>query len=320
VIGKQIKGRSFSKLLNYLFSKDGAVLIGRNMEGTTPQELAAEFRFSQQLNPRVNRVVYHASLSLPPSEHLENEIWHEIARKYLQAMGFDMNQYAVVRHSDRDHDHAHIVASRVRLDGTTVSDSWDYRRSEAVIRQLERDYGLRCPSIFEGDSLHSSQAKDSRSPTAGEQRLLARTGEESVRVQLQRSLDQATQFSLTMPQLIEHLQHKGISVRVSNHQTDQIKGISYKLNGVAFSGTHLGKAYTFVGLQKYRGVNYDSHRDTESIKKLIEQPINSSTEIGIETDSFTQIPNIENSRKNENAAKNHQGSKLLKHRQRELEL
>ncbi|WP_431193590.1 relaxase/mobilization nuclease domain-containing protein [Trichocoleus desertorum] len=81
--------------------------MGCNTEGTTPQELAAEFQFSQQLNPRVNRVVYHASLSLTHSEHLENDIWHEIAKKYLQAMGFDMNQYAVVRHRDRDH--AHIV-------------------------------------------------------------------------------------------------------------------------------------------------------------------------------------------------------------------
>jgi hypothetical protein len=312
VIGKQVKGRSFRKLLNYLFGKDGAILIGSNMEGITPHELATEFRFSQQLNPRVNRVVYHASLSLPHTERLRNDTWHEIAKKYLQAMGFDMNQYAVVRHSDRDHDHAHIVASRVRLDGTTVSDSWDYRRSEAAIRQLERDYGLQ--------SLHSSQAQDSRSPTTGEQRLLTRTGEESVRVQLQRSLDQATQSSLTMPQLIEQLQQKGISVRISNHQTDQVKGISYELKGVAFSGTHLGKAYTFTGLQKYRGVNYDSHRDTESIKKLIKQPINSSTETGIEIDSFVQIPNIKNSRKNEDAAKNHQKLKSLKHQQRELEL
>jgi len=312
VIGKQIKGRSFSKLLNYLFGKDGASLIGSNMEGFTPRELAAEFRFSQQLNPRVNRVVYHASLSLPHTEYLENDTWHEIAKKYLQAMSFDMNQYAVVRHSDRDHDHAHIVASRVRLDGTTVPDSWDYRRSEATIRQLEQEYRLQ--------SLHSSQAKDSRSPTTGEKRLLARTGEESVRMQLQRSLDQATQSSLTMPQLIEQLQQKGVSVRVSNHNTGEIKGISYELNGVAFSGTHLGKAYTFIGLQKYRGVDYNSHRDNQLIKNLIEQPINSSIEIGIETDSFTQIQNIESNQKNNNSAKNHQESKLLKHRQRELEL
>ncbi|OUC15066.1 MAG: hypothetical protein B0A82_08800, partial [Alkalinema sp. CACIAM 70d] len=214
--------------------------------------------------------------------------------------------------ANRGHDHAHIVASRIRLDGTTVSDSWDYRRSEAVIRQLEQEYGLR--------SLHSSQEKDCRSSTTGEQRLLARTGEESVRVQLQRSLDQITRYSLTMPQLIEQLQQQGINVRVSNQQTDQIKGISYELKGIAFSGTHLGKAYTFTGLQKYRGVDYESCRDNESIKKLIEKSISSSAEIRIETKSFTQILNTENSRKSKNESKNEQESKILKNCPRELEL
>lgn len=312
MIGKQIKGRSFSKLLNYLFGKDGASLIGSNMEETTPRGLAAEFRFCQQLNPRVSRIVYHASLSLPYTEHLKNDTWHEIAQKYLQVMGFDMNQYVVVRHTDRDHDHAHIVASRVRLDGTTVSDSWDYRRSEAAIRQLEQDYGLQ--------SLHSSQEQDSRSPTTGEQRLLARTGEESIRVQLQRSLDQATQSPVTMPQLIGQLQQNGISVRICDRQTGGVKGISYELNGIAFSGTHLGKAYTFQGLQKYRGVNYGSHRDAELIKKLVEQPVNSSTTSGIDADSLVQVSNIEEIQRDDNAAKHRKKSKLSKHRQRELEL
>lgn len=312
MIGKQIKGRSFSKLLNYLFGKDGASLIGSNMEGTTPRGLAAEFRFCQQLNPRVSRSVYHASLSLPHAEYLENDTWYDIAQKYLQAMGFDMNQYVVVRHTDRDHDHAHIVASRIRLDGTTVSDSWDYRRSELAIRQLEQDYGLQ--------SLHSSQEQDSRSPTTGEQRLLARTGEESIRVQLQRSLDQATQSPITMPQLIGQLQQNGISVRIRDRQPGEITGISYELNGIAFSGTHLGKAYTFQGLQRYRRVNYDSHRDAELIKKLVEQPVNSSTTSEIDVDSLVQVSNIKENQRDDNAAKHHQKSKLPKQRQRELEL
>jgi hypothetical protein len=312
VIGKQIKGRSFSKLLNYLFGKDGASLIGSNMEETTPHGLAAEFRFCRQLNPRLSRSVYHASLSLPHTEHLEDDTWHEIAQKYLQAMGFDMNQYVVVRHSDRDHDHAHIVASRVRLDGTTVSDSWDYRRSEKVIRQLEQDYGLR--------SLQSSQEQDSRSPTTGEQRLLARTGAASIRVQLQRSLDQATQSPVTMPQLIGQLQQNGISIRICDRQNSDIKGISYELNGIAFSGTHLGKAYTFQGLQRCRNVNYDLHRDTELIKNLTEQSVNSSTTGEINLDSLVRVSNIENKKQDDNTAKHHQKSELPKHRQRELEL
>ncbi len=283
MIGKQIKGKSFRGVLNYLFGKEGAKQIGGNMEGRNPRELAAEFRFSRQLNPKVSRAVYHASLSLPHKESLDDETWHEIAQKYLQEMGFDMNQYMVVRHVDREHDHAHIVASRIRLDGTTVSDSWDYRRSEAVIRKLEQEYNLQ--------SVQPSWEKDSRSPTTGERRQLARTGEESVRVRLQRcllyetlrerralpTLDQATHGHPTMPELIERVQQQGINVRVGYTRTGKVKGISYQLDGVAFSGTHLGKAYTFPGLQKHRGVNYSPKRDDKRIQKLMEQAVENPT-------------------------------------------
>ena len=119
-----------------------------------------------------------------------------------------------------------------------------------------------------------------------------------------------------MPQLIEQLQQNGISVRICDRQHGEIKGISYELNGIAFSGTHLGKTYTFKGLQRYRGVNYDLHRDTELIKKLVEQPVNSSTTGEIDADSLVQVSNIKESQRDNNAAKHRQKSKLSKHRQR----
>ncbi|BAZ34045.1 relaxase/mobilization nuclease family protein (plasmid) [Cylindrospermum sp. NIES-4074] len=285
MIGKQVKGKSFRGLLNYLFGKEGAKQIGGNMEGTNPRELAAEFRFSRQLNPKVSRAVYHASLSLPHNESLDDDTWHEIAQKYLQAMGFGMNQYIVVRHVDREHDHAHIVASRIQLDGTTVSDSWDYRRSEAVIRKLEQEYNLQ--------SVQPSWEKDNRSQTTGERRQLARTGEESVRVRIQRSLDQATHDHPTMPELIERClrpasptQQRGINVWVGYTRTGKVKGISYQLDGVAFSGTHLGKAYTFSGLQKHRGVSYIPKRDDKRIQKLMEQTVENATPAVTQTNSL----------------------------------
>lgn len=269
MIGKHIKGKSFRGLLNYLFGKEGARQIGGNMEGTNPRELAAEFGISRRLNPKVSRAVYHASLSLAHKESLDDDTWDEIGQKYLQAMGFDMNQYVVVRHTDRTHEHIHIAASRIQLDGTTVSDSWDDRRSEAVIRKLEQEYNLQ--------SVQPSWEKDKHSPTTGERRQLARTGEESVRVRLQRSLDQATHDHPTMPELIERTQQQGINVRVGYTRTGIVKGISYQLDGVAFSGTHLGKAYTFPGLQKHRGVNYSPKRDDKRIQKLMEQAVENPT-------------------------------------------
>jgi len=48
------------------------------------------------------------------------------------------------------------------------------------------------------------------------------------------------------------------------------KGISYNLDGVPLSGTQLGKAYTFSGLQKYRGVSYDLGRDNALIEALMQ--------------------------------------------------
>lgn len=91
MISKHIKGKSFRGLLNYLFGKDGARQIGGNMEGTNPRALAAEFGISRRLNPKVSRAVYHASLSLAHKESLDDDTWDEIAQKYLQAMGFNMN-------------------------------------------------------------------------------------------------------------------------------------------------------------------------------------------------------------------------------------
>ncbi|MBD2295062.1 relaxase/mobilization nuclease domain-containing protein [Anabaena sphaerica FACHB-251] len=269
MIAKQVKGKSFIKLLKYLFGKEGARQIGGNMDETTPRSLAAELHLSKRINPKVSRTVYHASLSLPHNEGLDDDTWHEIALKYLRAMGFTMNQYIVVRHTDRTHDHAHIVASRIRLDGTTVSDSWDYTRSEAVIRRLEKEYNLQ--------SVKPSKKKEDRSPTTGERRQLARTGEESVRVKLQYSLDKATHDHPTMPELIERAQQQGINVCVGYTRTGKVKGISYQFDGVAFSGTHLGKAYTFPGLQKHRGVNYVSKRDDQLIQKLIERNVKNAT-------------------------------------------
>ncbi|KZZ23412.1 hypothetical protein A3753_19470 [Sulfitobacter sp. HI0082] len=51
-------------------------------------------------------------------------------------MGLD--HYMIVLHSG----HIHILASRIRSDGTAASDSWDYRRSELLLRKIESDFDL----------------------------------------------------------------------------------------------------------------------------------------------------------------------------------
>jgi hypothetical protein len=182
----------------------------------------------------------------------------------MKAMEFDNNQYAVVKHSDTEHDHIHIVASRICLDGGVVDDSWDYYKSQETIRQLERNYNL--------ETVTPSWETDKRAPTTGEHRQLKSKGNKSVRVQLQDLIDEVTQDNPSMPELVERLQQQGVEVQVGLTRTEIgfSKGISYNLDGVALSGTQLGKAYTFSGLQKYRGVSYDKGRDNALIEALMQ--------------------------------------------------
>ncbi|QIR41938.1 relaxase/mobilization nuclease domain-containing protein (plasmid) [Tolypothrix sp. PCC 7910] len=277
MIGNQTKGRGFRGLLDYLQSQENAKLIGGNMGGNNAIALAREFKISRQLNPEADRVVYHASLSLPDNERLDDETWNEIANRYLEEMGFDSNQYVVYRHHNTQHDHIHICASRIRLDnGKIVHDSWDYKRSESIIRQIERDYSLQ-PTL-------GSHEKLTRNPSIGQQRRLEREQQEylkgdrsspqepPIKQQLQELIDRATADSPTMPQLIERLQIQGVKVRHGTTRNGKSKGISYSMKDQQFSGTTLGAAYTFPGLQKHKGVNYQPKRDDHRIISLLLNP------------------------------------------------
>lgn len=145
MIGKISKGRGFSGCLSYVLGKEGAKVLDGNVMGSEPSVLARQFRFCCQANSRVERTVFHASLATVASEPLDEATWRAIARDYLAQMEFTDVPYVLIKHSDTQHHHVHIVAGRVRADGSCVSDKYDYYRSQKAIRRLEQHYGLSSP-------------------------------------------------------------------------------------------------------------------------------------------------------------------------------
>lgn len=143
-------GRSFRGVLDYVIHgpADGsankrAVVIGSNMAGQTPRELAAEFGALRKLRPNLGKAVAHFSLSLPPSERdMSDAGFANIALRFLDGMGFTDTPYLIARHHDTEHQHIHIIASRVRTDGGVVSDKNDFRRAESLAREIEMEFEL----------------------------------------------------------------------------------------------------------------------------------------------------------------------------------
>jgi hypothetical protein len=248
-----------------MLEKAGAERVGGNVLAETVDELAFEFNAIRSLNADLGVAVYHAMLAVAAHERRTNAEWNMIGSDYLNRMGFRQCQYLIVRHTDEPHDHIHIVASRIQIpDGETVSDSQDYQRSEAAIRELEQIYGL--------EPVQSSRGQLNRAPSTGEVRrfekeqLLYDQGlrdlppRPPILLVLQALISQLCADQPTISQLVERLRERGVRVRVGLTEQQQM-GISYQFAGEHYSGTQLGAAYQFSGLQRYQGVSYEPARD-----------------------------------------------------------
>lgn len=147
MIAKLSKGRGFRGVAEYLLRRERGAIIGGNMAGQTPRELAREFGELRKLRPTLGRAVAHYSLSLPADDRRPDDAeWAAIAQRFIEEMGFLDCPFVVVRHDDTDHHHIHILASRISLKGSkgeVVSDRNDFHRAEVVLRCIEAEHGFR---------------------------------------------------------------------------------------------------------------------------------------------------------------------------------
>jgi hypothetical protein len=243
MLAKQFKGRNFHGCLAYVLGKEGATQIGGNVSRYNAATLNHEFTQVSLKRSHLSRSVYHCALSLAPGETLSNATWRNIAQDYLTAMGFENSQYILVQHTDTEsHQHVHIVANRVAMDGKTVSDSFDHYRAQTVVRAIEESYNLR-PVL---PSWKSSRKALSLRQLKQE----AETGIPSVQRLLQDGITEALQNSLSLPDLVDRLQQRDIQTYAFYGQGNQLKGVAYELNGVVMSGTSLGYSYQVGGLMQ----------------------------------------------------------------------
>lgn len=156
MIAKQIIGGGFRGALDYLrhgtkgrAPERGEVLdTNLAVSDFSPRAFAAGFGAFRKLNPKLGRPVYHVSLSPAPGDEISDDQWRQIARHYLDGMGFADCAFVLIKHDEEAEGetvrppHVHILACRIRPDSTTVSDKNNFRRSEKLVRDIEARFGL----------------------------------------------------------------------------------------------------------------------------------------------------------------------------------
>ena len=91
---------------------------------------------------RTKKTVFHCSLNPHPDEKLSDETLTQIAKEYMEALGYGNQPYIVFKHSDIAREHIHIVSLRVDDEGRKINDRFEKRRSKQITDALERKFGL----------------------------------------------------------------------------------------------------------------------------------------------------------------------------------
>ncbi|MBQ0907726.1 relaxase/mobilization nuclease domain-containing protein [Flavobacterium sp. F-328] len=277
MIAKQIIGKDFYGVLQYnqkKVDKGEAIVLDSNLSAHSVVKQTKEFNVIRQLKPNLSRAVYHVSLNLPysDSEKLTNEDFASLNRDFLEGMGFDDNQYVIFLHRDTDLLHTHVVANRVKYDGNVVSDSQNYKRSEALVRKLELKYNLTKLILNEESNVLSK----------GEIEKCLRIGDVPARLELQNIIFETLNANINLELFIKKLKERGVDTKLNQSTTGYISGISFLYKEIPYKGSDVHKKISWQNI-KSKLNNYEQIRDHSTVPK-IDAGIRASKEnaIGVE--------------------------------------
>ena len=263
MIGKISTGKSFRGCLNYLHEgrlqqskalqeieqeKKQAQVICYNQCFGNKKELIQQFNEVRYLNPKLSKPVLHASLSFAHSDQLSNQDKIDIGKQMAKDFGFENNQYVVIEHSDRQHQHLHIVANRVGYDAKTVSDSNNYKRMANFCRTMERKHQLE-------------QVLSPRKFLSKEERMLPRQDirKEALKEAIAKFLKQST----TMKEFQNKITAKGYEVELG-------RGIAFTdAQAVRFKGSQVG--YPLLKIEQQFARNRQMQQEEQQKPSLAQQ-------------------------------------------------
>ena len=116
-----------------LLSEDGRFSIGGCMRS---------FEMQMPIQLSTQKPILHISINPHPEDVLTDQQLADIAREYMQKLGYGGQPYLVYKHTDIDRHHIHIVGLRVDENGRPLNDRFEHRCSKQITRELESKYNL----------------------------------------------------------------------------------------------------------------------------------------------------------------------------------
>ncbi|MGR5320554.1 relaxase/mobilization nuclease domain-containing protein [Vibrio sp. DNB22_19_1] len=223
-----------------------------------------EMQSSIRLNPNAKQQFKHMVISLDTNEHLTNSQWRKTARKLMSHLGYDNCRYIAFKHNDTDEEHIHIITSTIdTVTRKRVRDSYSKVRAQEVMRELEKEFGLR-ELVSSKDIGYDVKAEINDSVTFNKKAQIARLVKQGINKLSKGSTlaDFVVAVESTHPELKVEIQRKG----------DTATGLVFNLAGSRMSASQLGgnRKYT-IGKLIESGILHKACKDLSKHEEELER-------------------------------------------------
>lgn len=239
MIAKIVTGKSFGGAVRYLLEKSGhaRMIDSDGVKLSDIRSLIGSFNFQRKARPEKAQVVGHISLSFHKDDtpRLTDGFMAGLAREYMQRMGITDTQYIVVRHTDTEHPHLHILYNRVKYDTKLVRSHNERIRSVAVCKAMKQKYGL---TFSEGkESVKIERLHDP----------------DKVKYRIYEAVKAILPYCVSLPELAEQLQDKGIETTFIHRAGDpqkEVQGMTFTKQGQTLKASQVDRKFSYANLCK----------------------------------------------------------------------
>jgi hypothetical protein len=274
MIAKNIKGKSFKGCVSYVMYEGATLLEAEGVWAESKQDIIRSFAMQRSGRKEIKQPVGHIPLSFSPEDkgRMTDEFMVQLAKEYMQEMGIRNTQYVIVRHDNTDNPHLHIVYNRIDNDLKLISVNHDYKRNIKVCKKLKDKYNL---TYGKGKEKVKREKLDNP---------------DKVKYKIHDTIKAILPHCTNPNDLKSLLRQSGIeTVFKLKLTTNEIEGISFSYNNIAFKGSEVNRKFSYANLRKEFEKNLGmQQKQKEQEQKQVQQ----QTENKLKADRIPTIGGI----------------------------
>lgn len=250
MIAKNIKGKSFKGCVRYVLNDSHELLEAEGVFADSAKSIIRSFAMQRSGRKEIKQPMGHIPISFSPEDkaRMTNDFMVQLAKEYMEEMGIRNTQYIIVRHHNADNEHLHIVYNRIDNNLKLISVNQDYKRNIKTCKKLKDKYNLTY-----GKGKDNVKREKLDNP-------------DKVKYYIYDAIKEVLPSCKNPADLRFSLQKFGIEIEYKHKRTtNEIEGVSFRYENIAFKGSQIDRKFSFGNLQK------EFLNNIEVQKKQVEQ-------------------------------------------------